>query len=210
MSQKRWAVGVTAFLAVSLMLAGFVAFAAETGSQEDPALSASYITDEFQPVIYAKIDELVKLSVDGYSSDMTARIDALSAQVNSGSGGSADLTGLASDSDFITAVAAAVIEKLPASPSGGVASTVGGWAKVEVKNGKTLTSELGTEVMLRLGSATCVATGSPGLIDMTTGGDLANGKALEKNHHYVCTVAGRGIKASADVTIFVRGGYTIN
>ena len=210
MAQRKWTVGVTAFLTVSLLLAGFVAFASETGSKSDPALSLSYITEEFQPAIMAKIDELVKLRTDEYSADMTARINNLATQIHSdtGTGGAVDLAGLAGDSDFIDAVAAAVIDKIPAS-SGNVTSVAGGWARVDITNGKTFTAELGAEVVLRIGNAICVASGSPGLIDITNASELADGKALERNHHYLVTVAGRGFKATADVTVFVRGGYKI-
>jgi hypothetical protein len=81
--------------------------------------------------------------------------------------------------------------------------------KIEVTSGKTLKLSLGSEVLLRLGSATVVAAGSPGLIDETAGIDLGGGKALEANHLYLATVEGRGFKATAKVTVFVRGAYTV-
>lgn len=207
MVNRRWVVGLTAFLAVALLLTGFVAVAAETGSKEDPALSLGYLTEEFQPVIMAKIDEVVKLRADEYAADMNNRINQLSQQVSTG-GGAFDTSTLVNDSEFIAAIAAAVLQEIPVT-SGGGGSGAGGMQKVEIKNGKTITCEIGTKVVLRLGSATCVASGSPGLIDLTTGNDLANGKALEKNHEYLCTIKGRGFKATADVTVFIDGAYII-
>lgn len=208
MVNRKWVVGLTAFLAVALLLTGFVAVAAETGSKEDPALSLGYLTEEFQPVIMAKIDEIVKLRTDEYVADMTNRMNQLSQQVSTG-GGAFDTSSLVNDSEFIAAIAAEVLQEMPVV-SGGGGTGSGGTQKVEIKNGKTLTCELGTKVVLRLGSATCVASGSPGLIDLTTGNDLANGKALEKNHEYLCTIKGRGFKATADVTVFIDGAYTIS
>jgi hypothetical protein len=81
---------------------------------------------------------------------------------------------------------------------------------VDVPSGKTVTLDVGSEALLRIGSATCVATATPGLIDMTTGGDLSGGSALVANHLYLCTMANHGFKATAAVKIFIRGGYKIN
>ena len=70
--------------------------------------------------------------------------------------------------------------------------------------------EVGCEVMLRVGTATVVSNTEPGLIDVTTGGTLGNGKGLEKNHLYMATIADRAVKAGADtVKLLVRGGYTL-
>jgi hypothetical protein len=207
MIKRRWAVSVTAFLMISLLLAGFVAFAAETGSQADPAVSLSYITEEFQPAIMRKIDEIVRLRADEYAADMNRRINTLSSQLGSG-GGSVDVSGLLNDPNFINSVAAAVLAEMPVIASGG--SAEGGMQRVEIRSGRTVTLEIGSEVVLRIGSATVVAGGSPGLIDLTTGSDLANGRSLERNHNYLCTITGRGFRATSDITVFIRGGYTIS
>ncbi|MCL2081026.1 MAG: hypothetical protein FWH16_02885 [Oscillospiraceae bacterium] len=207
MDKRKWAVGVTAFLLVALLLAGFVAFASDTGSQADPAVSLSYITEEFQPAIMQKIDEIVRLRADEYAADMNRRINDMASQVGGG-GGSVDASRLVDDAGFISAVVAAVIEQMPLSSVGG--GEAGGMQRVDVKNGGTVTLEIGAEVVLRIGSATCVAGGTPGLIDLTTAGELANGRALEKNRLYLCTIAGRGFKATSDVTVFIRGGYTVS
>ena len=92
---------------------------------------------------------------------------------------------------------------------GGSAGTVSSFAVVTIA-GKTLTGDIGCEVMLRVGSATCVSPSSPGLIDETAGGILENGKALTTNHLYMMTIEGRGVKAGASaVKVLVRGNYTI-
>ena len=70
---------------------------------------------------------------------------------------------------------------------------------------------IGCEVLLRTGGATCVSSGDVGLIDMSDSTDLANGKALVKNHLYLCTFAeGRGIKSTSTGFVFVRGAYTVS
>lgn len=93
---------------------------------------------------------------------------------------------------------------------GGSAGTASSFAVVTIPAGKTLVGDIGCEVMLRVGSAACVSPSTPGLIDETTGGTLENGKALVKNHLYMMTIEGRGVKAgSGTVKVLVRGNYTI-
>lgn len=81
---------------------------------------------------------------------------------------------------------------------------------VTLAKGQTLTGGIGCEVMLRVGSAICVAPSAPGLINETTAATLNNGGALAANHLYMMTIDGRGVLATADVTkLLVRGSYTI-
>ena len=81
---------------------------------------------------------------------------------------------------------------------------------VTLSSGQTLTGDIGCEVMLRVGTATCVAPSAPGLIDESAGSTLSNGGSLVQNHLYMMTVEGRGVKATAATTkLLVRGSYTI-
>lgn len=82
---------------------------------------------------------------------------------------------------------------------------------VTLTNGQTLTGEVGCEVMLRVGSAKCVSSSSPGLIDTTAGTTLNNGGALVTNHLYMVTIDTRSVTATAATTkLLVRGSYTIS
>lgn len=81
---------------------------------------------------------------------------------------------------------------------------------VTLSKGQTLTGGIGCEVMLRIGSASCVSPSNPGLIDETTAAALNNGGTLAVNHLYMMTIEGRGVKAGAATTkLLVRGTYTI-
>ena len=81
---------------------------------------------------------------------------------------------------------------------------------VTLSKGQTLTGDIGCEVMLRVGTASCMSPSSPGLIDETTAGTLNNGGALVTNHLYMMTIEGRGVKAgSATTKLLVRGSYTV-
>ncbi|MBR3641277.1 MAG: hypothetical protein IKN53_04530 [Oscillibacter sp.] len=93
------------------------------------------------------------------------------------------------------------------SADGGESAT---FTVVTLSKGQTLTGEIGCEVMLRVGSATCVSPSNPGLIDETSGSTLANGGALTANHLYMMTIEGRGVKAGADtVKLLARGAWKI-
>lgn len=95
-----------------------------------------------------------------------------------------------------------------AGASGGTSTST--YQVVTLSKGQSLKGTVGTEVMLRVGTAGCYATSSPGLIDTTDGSDLSGGKALVKNHLYMMTVEGRAVTATADtVKLLVRGNYTI-
>ena len=91
----------------------------------------------------------------------------------------------------------------------GTAGTSSAFTVVNVAAGRQLTGATGFEFLLRSGSATAVAASAPGLIDTTGGGTLASGGAVEPNHLYLTTAEGRGLKAVTDLTVLVRGSYTL-
>ncbi len=102
----------------------------------------------------------------------------------------------------------ALIAQLGGSGSGG--GTAASFAVVTLSSGQVLKGEIGCEVMLRVGTASCVAPSAPGLIDETGGSTLNNGAGLVKNHLYMMTIEDRGVKATAGtVKLLVRGGYQI-
>jgi hypothetical protein len=92
----------------------------------------------------------------------------------------------------------------PAAPAAGTVFSV-----VTLSRGQTVSCAVGTELLLRIGSASAVG-GAPGLVDSTGGTTLAAGGALTANHLYMVTIEGNGIKAGADsVKVMIRGGYTV-
>ncbi|MBR5613950.1 MAG: hypothetical protein IKW64_01425 [Clostridia bacterium] len=81
---------------------------------------------------------------------------------------------------------------------------------VEAKAGQQIICSAGTELILRMGSATIIATEKGGLADTTAGFDLANGTDMPSNHLLIVPVAdGRGIKANNDIIVMVKGSYTV-
>ena len=108
-------------------------------------------------------------------------------------------------------IKAYIDERFGIAASEGVAtSRTDTFMVVNVKEGKKVMCEAGTELILRMGSGTVIATQKGGLADITAGYDLADGSAMPANHCLVVPVSdGRGFKATSDVIVMVKGGYTI-
>jgi len=108
-------------------------------------------------------------------------------------------------SDQIKAYKAEMKEIVGAENTGSAAYTL-----VTLTKGQTMALEVGCEVMLRVGSANISCGTNPALIDISTGGTLNKGVALEKNHLYMATIPDRMLNPTADtVKVLVRGGYTV-
>lgn len=107
-------------------------------------------------------------------------------------------------------------DRIDALSAGGSASS-GGKAEaafevIELKYGDCLFAGDAVEIMLRAGSAVCIAPdASQGISDYTAGAEIYNGEKLTKNH--MCLIPrgdGRGIMATANsVYIMVRGEYSL-
>jgi hypothetical protein len=81
---------------------------------------------------------------------------------------------------------------------------------VTLPAGATMTLAAGTEVVLRSGRVTAVASPQGGLADLTGGRDLANGSPVAANHLLLCPRSdGRGLVAVSDAILLVSGGYQI-
>ena len=148
-------------LCALLALAGLTAIASTAsggaGSQADPLVTLSYLTETFTGQVMERVDERI-----------VQRNAALSAELG------------------------------------------GAYAAVTLSAGQTLSGEAGCELLLRSGSAVCVAdsAGVPGLVDATSGGSVNGGGTLQANHLYLMP-APAGVRASSEATVLVRGGYSV-
>jgi hypothetical protein len=91
-------------------------------------------------------------------------------------------------------------------------SEAGGiFVPLEVAAGKRIIGGAGTEIILRSGEAAAIGNESNGISDLTEGLDLQTGAAVSRNHLLlVPRDDGRGLSATSDVWLMVRGPYTIN
>lgn len=189
MKQFKWSKKVLALALAGLTVTGLAAAAANYGSEDDPLVTASYIEDVVRP----EIDEQIEEALEQKENEILETLEN-----NGASAGSAEL----SDA-LIEEIAARAAQKV----SVGAAES---WQVIKVPSGKTLTGKVGCQIMLRIGSASCVSSGSTGLIDMSDGTVLGSGGALRTNHLYMVTIDGRGLKAAGDATVLIKGPYSVN
>jgi len=94
--------------------------------------------------------------------------------------------------------------------AGGSGGNAASFAVVEARAGQEIICSAGAELILRMGSATVIATSKGGLADTTAGCDLGSGANMPANHLLVVPVSdGRGIRANANVIVLIKGGYTV-
>ena len=181
MKHSKWGSRICAGVLVSIVLAG--AALAAGGSQTDPLVTLSYLTDQATPAILAQVDEKIAQRESSLTSQLSAVVQEYVREVeNALAGATTDGTGT------------------------GQAS----YQVLYLTQGQQIIGGEGCEFLLRAGTAACVSDSSPGLIDMTDGSTLANGGSLTHNHLYLGTIDGRGVSAVTDITLLVRGSYTVS
>lgn len=85
-------------------------------------------------------------------------------------------------------------------------SAGGMFSRVTLSRGDRISVKGGGELMVYSGNAE--VTGSDGLVNLTTGELFRDGNSAIKYHLYLSPADDSGIRASGNVTVFVRGGYT--
>ncbi len=212
MAQKKAVIGATSFILVLLLLVGYFALAADVGGKEDPLVTVNYLNG-LEPSLNAKITEMLATQTSLFSTTLENRIAEanleLQAKIDEAmlAGGGA----FEPDAAFIDLLTTKVIEKIGTTPGSGVSGISDSYSRVLLAKNKNVTVNLGTTFFLRTGTATCVSSGTTGLIDLTDGSTLENGAALKANHLYCVTFeTGRGFKVTSEAYVFIQGGYTIS
>ncbi len=204
MKSRKWTLSLAALLLVVLMSTCYLAITAEYGSKDDPLVTLSYINDVLAPEATAKIDAIFDEKASEFDSLISSKMSSIQSEIDQKVAQSASST--PSDA-LVQAVKAAVLEELGGSAPSGQSSS--SWKVIKLEKGRSLTAEVGCEILLRIGSSQCVASGSPGLINLSSGTDLSNGGSLSINNLYIVTIQGRGIRATSDATLLINGTYTI-
>ena len=137
MKKTHWPARLAAGCLVTLTLVGVAFAAGQQGSQSDPLVTLSYLTQKATPSILSQVD-----------SKLTARETELKKQL------SAVVEGYVKE-----------VEDKLASSGGGSSVQPSGGASYQVVNlsaGQTITGGAACEFLLRSGTATCVSDTSPG------------------------------------------------
>ena len=199
---KKWSIWLTCGLVAVMMMAGLGAIAAEYGSQSDPLVTLSYIEQVLLPNAQKDVDKSVSSAMDDFEdalsdSDKTIR-SYIDKKLRSFASGDVD-------EELVDAIAASVLEHSGGSITAGEVS----WSVIQVPAGSTVVCEVGVQAILRVGQASCVSAGTPGLIDLSNGETLENGGSLASNHLYTASIQGRGIYTAQGCTLLIAGSYTI-
>ena len=84
------------------------------------------------------------------------------------------------------------------------------YVPVKLPKGKALLTGESTEILVKVGRCTAIASKSGGIMDIITGKDLRAGEAVTINRVLLSLQNdGRGVRATVDATIWVKGSYTI-
>lgn len=182
--KNRWILRATVLLLLSVLLNMTFSAAADAGSSGDPLVTLSYLNNTYLSAVLSKVDGKITDRNTQVAQQLSAQIDQtkqeLAAEYGAGS----------------------------SSGAGATAASV--FSVVTLSKGQTLSGGIGCEVLLRVGTAVCVASSTPGLVDETTAATINSGAALVKNHLYMMTIENRGVKATANsVKLMVRGTYSV-
>lgn len=178
---------------------------AEYGDSSDPLISKSYIDSILTPEVEAKIDaaiadnkELIEKYMSEQLSSHKAVIDRKIAEIESGN--------ISLSQSVIDSIAEQVVEDIKKE---GIAVGTS-WQVVSIPAGSALVGQVGTEIVLRIGSASVYSTGNVGIVNLSSGAMLDPGKSLAANNLYLVSIAERGVKAgSGGATVLVSGSYVI-
>ena len=84
------------------------------------------------------------------------------------------------------------------------------YVPVQLLTGQTLVGNEGTEIILRTGKAVTYTQASNGIVNVTKGTELYNNDPIETNNLLIIPRQdGRGVTATTDCWLLVKGGYEI-
>lgn len=170
------------FVAAVGLVGGVLLLGATQGSELDPLVTLSYLSDVLTPSILEQVDTKIADSQTGYTTQLDQAIDQYETQIE---------------------------DKLSQAGAGDISmENTSVFQTVTLTSGQTLTLSAGGELLLRSGTATCAAT--PEVVDSTLGENLAKGDGLTTNHLYLVMAEGPALTATSDVTVLVRGTYSVS
>lgn len=192
--EQKITISIAAVLMVCLLVSGYFAVAAESGSADDPLITQSYL----DAVVTPKAMQAAKDAVGEQSNALSARINAISQQIDEKI--TAAAAALASDETFLKRVAAA---------GGGTAADEGTWKSLTLSAGQKVYLAVGSEVVLRSGEASCFESGGKGLVNLSDVGELTEGQPLALYALYTATTQSSGFQVSGRTKALISGDYSL-
>ncbi|MGE4485575.1 MAG: hypothetical protein AB7C97_10750 [Oscillospiraceae bacterium] len=182
MFKKKILLSALAVALTVVIIAGASALASPGyGTEDDPLVTLSYINTTVKSAIAEDIEEIASAAKESTVALMDEQVKSL------------------------TSLFDTKLKNTTPVSTGDVFSVV------SLSSGQTVSCSPGAEIMLRIGTAVSSGSSSPRLVDMTDGSSVAgSGSALVKNHLYMATIDGNGIKATAAAKILIRGTYKVS
>ena len=175
--KPKIAAGILVIAAIAMISGATLLAYASPGTQTDPFITMSYLTNIFRPQVMSDVDKAAQELTDDFNEQIAELEAQLEASRNSA---------------------------VPAS------TAADRFSVITLSRGQQMTCSVGTEIMLRIGTATGSGA-APALVDYTDGDAISSGTELAANHMYLVTIEGNGIRATADtVRVLVRGVYKIS
>jgi len=123
----------------------------------------------------------------------------------------AEITGLQSGGTLPDQQMDAIVAEVASRLSGGHGAASEVFTPVHMTSGQTLFGHEGTEIILRSGTAIVQSNSVDGLANVTSGVDQGAGETIERNHMLIVPRAdGRGVHATSEVWLLVKGGFSIH
>lgn len=192
--EQKLTISIAAVLMMCLLVSGYFAVAAESGSADDPLITQSYL----DAVVTPKAIQAAEAAAGEQSNALSARINAISQQIDEKI--TAAAAALASDETFLKRVAAA---------GGGTAADNGTWKALTLAAGQKVYLAVGSEVVLRSGAANCFESGEKGLVNLSEVGELTEGQPLALYALYTATTQSSGFQASERTKVLISGDYSL-
>jgi len=122
-----------------------------------------------------------------------------------------EITGLQGGGTLSSQQMDAIVAEVAGRLAGGHVASADVFTPVHMTSGQTLFGHEGTEIILRSGTAIVQANGVDGLANVTSGVDQSVGENIQRNHMLIVPRAdGRGVHATSDVWLLVKGGFSIH
>ena len=177
---------------VALAAVGIFAIAADYGTQNDPLVTLSYITDVFAPDLLNKAQQVSDSTAKQVNSNVTSYEARVDKKVN----------------EFLDRNTAKVTESMIDQIAGKVqiptTKQSAPFTTLSLTSGKTVVITAGCEILFRSGSAS-VTKGA--LIDVTNGALVSPGGSVSANHLYTTTES-TTVSVKSNSTVLVKGQYS--
>lgn len=179
----------------------------QLGSADDPVVTKSYVDQQIQKALGGSISSTDSKTNSSSSKD-TLPSSSANSNTSSGSSSKNNNTGSTPTTPPVSGGTST-----PATQTGSSSSASNGVSIVELRPGKKLIAEPGTQLIVRTGKAKVYSEGTNGLIDITVGNELGGSQAAPNNHLLLFPREGRGVEVDStlryNATIMVIGNYKV-